>query len=124
MNNIPQISDTEWQVMKVIWTNSPITANQVIGELEGSTKWKPKTIKTLLGRLVKKNALGFYKEGREYYYYSLVSEKECIHAENKSFLKKVYGGAFNVMLASFLEEEKLTAAEINELKKIIEKKLK
>jgi BlaI family penicillinase repressor len=124
MKKIPQISDTEWQVMKVIWSNSPITANQVIEALEGNTNWKPKTVKTLLGRLVKKNALDFYKEGREYYYYHIVSEKECVRAESKSFLEKVYGGAFNVMLTNFLEEENLSTDEINELKKILDKKLK
>ncbi len=124
MSKIPQISDTEWQIMKIIWANSPITANQVIEELEGTTNWKPKTVKTLLSRLVKKKALSFNKEGREYFYYSLVSEKECIRAENKSFLKKVYGGAFNVMLSNLLEEEKLSTDEIKELKDILEKKLK
>ncbi|MDP4181044.1 MAG: BlaI/MecI/CopY family transcriptional regulator [Bacillota bacterium] len=123
MVNVPQISDTEWQVMKVIWAkNSPVTANQVIEALEGSCNWKPKTIKTLLGRLVKKKALSFNKESREYVYYSLISEKECVRAENKSFLSKVYGGAFNIMFASFLEEEKLTLEEISELKKILEDK--
>lgn len=119
---IPQISDTEWQVMKVVWANSPVSANQVIEALEGNINWKPKTIKTLLGRLVKKKALGFYKEGREYIYFSLVTEKECIQAESKSFLKKIYGGAFSVMLANFLEEEKLSKHEINELKKILDEK--
>jgi len=124
MAKVPQISDTEWQVMKVIWAKSPISANQVIESLEGSCNWKPKTIKTLLGRLVKKKVLGFHKESREYMYYSLISEKECVHAENKSFLSKVYDGAFNVMLASFLEDEKLSASEIDQLKKILDEKTK
>ncbi len=124
MTRVPQISDTEWQVMKVIWAKSPISANQVIESLEGSCNWKPKTIKTLLGRLVKKRVLGYHKESREYMYYSLISEKECVHAENRSFLSKVYGGAFNVMLASFLEEKKLSSSEIDELKKILEEKVK
>lgn len=124
MSKVPQISDTEWQVMKIIWVNQPVTANQVIEALEGITNWKPKTVKTLLGRLVKKKALDFNKEGREYYYYSLVSEKECIHAENKSFLQKVYGGALNVMLTNLLEDERLSSDEIKELKDILEKKLK
>jgi BlaI family penicillinase repressor len=124
MTKVPQISDTEWQVMKVVWAKSPISANQVIESLEGSCNWKPKTIKTLLGRLVKKKALGYHKESREYMYYSLISEKECVRAENKSFLSRVYGGAFNVMLASFLEEEKLSSSQIDELRKILEEKNK
>ncbi|MCX7749722.1 MAG: BlaI/MecI/CopY family transcriptional regulator [Clostridia bacterium] len=124
MGKVPQISDTEWQVMKVVWTKSPITANQVVKELESSAKWRPNTVKTLLGRLVRKNALGFCKEGKEYYYYPSVSEKECIREESKSFIQKVYGGALNVMLASFLEEEKLTPEDLKDLKKILDEKIK
>ncbi|MCX7747362.1 MAG: BlaI/MecI/CopY family transcriptional regulator [Clostridia bacterium] len=122
MKQLPQISETEWQVMKVIWTKSPITASLVISQLEESTNWKPKTVKTLLGRLVKKNALGFEKENREYLYYPLVSEQDCVKAENQSFLKRVYDGAFNVMFARFLEEQQLSDKEIDELKRILEEK--
>ena len=56
MTELPQISTTEWQVMKVLWIKAPLTANEVITEIEGVTTWKPKTVKTLLGRLVKKRA--------------------------------------------------------------------
>ena len=44
MKELPQISTTEWQVMKVLWIKAPLTANEVITEIEGVTTWKPKTI--------------------------------------------------------------------------------
>jgi BlaI family penicillinase repressor len=119
MKQIPKISDTEWQVMKVIWAKNPVTASQVIEELSDSTYWKPKTVKTLLGRLVKKKAAGFEKENRTYLYYPLIAEAECIKAESQSFLKRVYNGALGVMLASFLEEQELSPKEIEELKRIL-----
>ncbi len=122
MKQIPQISETEWQVMKVLWSNSPATANQVIENLADSITWKPKTVKTLLGRLVKKKAAGFEKDNRAYLYYPLVTEDECVKAESHSFLKRVYGGALNLMLASFLEAEKLSREDIEELKRILDGK--
>jgi BlaI family penicillinase repressor len=72
MNELPQISNTEWQVMKILWQGAPLTANEVIKQMEGVTSWKPKTVKTLLGRLVKKKAISFHKDGREYVYYPLL----------------------------------------------------
>jgi BlaI family transcriptional regulator, penicillinase repressor len=111
-------------VMKVIWAQSPITANQVFEGLKGLKKWKPNTVKTLISRLVQKKILAFYKEGREYFYYSLVSEEECVRDENKSFLNKIYGGTFSAMLVQFLKDEKLSPEEIKELKTILDEKMK
>lgn len=122
MKQIPKISDTEWQVMKVVWSRWPITANQVIDELAGKTDWKPKTIKTLLGRLVAKKALGFEKENRTYRYFPIVLESECMKAESRSFLKRVYDGALSAMLINFLEEQKLSGEEVEELKRILDQK--
>ncbi len=122
MNRDLNISDSEWHIMKVIWNRSPITANQVIEELEGTIGWKPKTIKTLISRLVRKEALGFTKEGREYYYYSLVNEQQCVYNENRIFLERVYGGEFKEMIKAFLDHQRLSNTEIDELKEILDNK--
>ena len=59
MPQLPQISESEWQVMKAIWAEAPCTANQVVSYLSEITAWQPKTIKTLINRLLKKKVLGF-----------------------------------------------------------------
>ena len=122
MEKIPKISESEWQVMKLLWAKSPSTANKVVKALSPATKWKPKTIKTLLNRLVKKKAVGYEKKGREYHYYPLVAEAECVRAESHSFLRRVYGGATKPMLAAFLENEDLSLEDIKDLKRILNKK--
>ncbi|AJQ26614.1 BlaI/MecI/CopY family transcriptional regulator [Pelosinus fermentans] len=124
MKNLPQISDAEWQIMKILWDRAPLTASDVINKVDGVTSWKPKTVKTLLGRLLKKNAISFHKEGRTYVYYPLVAEDECVKAESQSFLEKVFCGALNVMFAKFLEEQELSREEIAELKRILDQKKK
>lgn len=121
MGDLPKISETEWKVMKIIWNNPYITANEVIDILDDSVAWKPKTVKTLLNRLLNKGAIHFDKEGREYKYYPLISEDECIKEENKSFLDRVYNGAFKTMIVNFIEDQDLTKEDIDELKKILEK---
>ena len=118
---LPKIAKSEWRIMKILWNQSPMTAKQIIKALANSVQWNPKTVKTLLNRLVKKKALGFTKEGRTYNYFPLVSENECANAERQSFLSKVYSGALQPMLAAFLEDGKLSEDEIAELKKILVK---
>lgn len=124
MREIPRISDAEWEVMKILWSQSPSTASQVIEALREKTNWKPKTVKTLLSRLVKKGAIGFEldkKDSRKYHYYPLISEEKQVKAESRSFLDRVYGGSLNVMIANFLEEKELSPDEIDELKAVLEK---
>jgi len=122
MKKLPKISESEWLVMQVLWSKSPLTANQVVEELTKKTKWKPKTIKTLINRLLKKGAIKFQKEGRKYRYYPAVSESKCVRTETRSFLRRVYRGATRPMLAAFLEDAELSIDDVAELKKILEQK--
>ncbi|WP_406542306.1 BlaI/MecI/CopY family transcriptional regulator [Clostridium ljungdahlii] len=119
MANIPKISESEWEVMKVIWNKNPCSANEIIKQLEDSTSWKPKTVKSLISRLLKKNVIGFNEEGRTYYYYPLFDEKECARQESSSFIKRVYNGAAKNMLLNFIEDNKLTEEDLDYLKKIL-----
>jgi len=123
MSEIPKISEAEWEVMKIVWSKtSPCTANEIVDALGGIADWKPNTVKTLITRLVKKRALGYEEERRMYLYYPLVSEDKCIKSETKSFVKRVFGGALKPMLVTFLQEEKLSQDEIEELKRILEER--
>ena len=122
MKTLPKISESEWLVMRVLWSNGALTANEVVKKLTGQTKWKPKTIKTLITRLMKKEAIEFKKEGRKYRYYAAVSEAKCVGAQRRSFVRRVYGGTMKPMLAAFLEDADLSAEDILELKKILEQK--
>jgi BlaI family transcriptional regulator, penicillinase repressor len=122
MKQIPKISEAEWEVMKVVWENSPCTSNQIIDALAQSTDWSPKTIKTLINRLVNKNVLGYKEDGRRYLYYSLIQEDECIKAENQSFLSKVYNGALKSLLVSFIKESDLSKEDIEDLKRILDER--
>jgi len=122
MNRTPRISEAEWEIMKICWDRSPVTAQEIIETLSASDNWHPKTVKTLLNRLVKKRALGFQKEGRAYLYEPLVAEKDCVTAESNSFLDRVFGGSLKPMLTHFVENRRLSPSEIAELKNLIKQK--
>jgi len=108
--------------MRVCWERSPITAQEIIDALTARDDWHPKTVKTLLNRLVKKGALGFEKDGRVYLYHPLVAEKDCVSAESESFLERVFGGSLKPMLAHFVESRTLSPEEIAEIKRLLKEK--
>ncbi len=82
MEKLPKISESEWLVMQVLWSKGPLTANEVVEQLAKKTKWNPRTVKTLINRLLKKGALNFQKQGRQYRYFAAVSESKCVRKEN------------------------------------------
>jgi len=124
MKGKPEISEAEYQVMKVIWAAGiPISTNEVVEKLETSTAWKPKTIHTLLSRLVKKGALQYEKDSRVFVYTPLVKESEILSIENDNFLNRFYDGALNSMVVNLIEQDKLTDDDIVMLKNILDSKL-
>lgn len=121
MKFVPRISDTEWEIMRVIWLKHPLTANEVIEHLAaGGSGWHPKTARTLLARLVQKGALGYEARGRTYVYSPLVSEEDCVATASESFLDRVFGGSLKPMLAHFVERQKLTRKDLEELEKLLD----
>jgi BlaI family transcriptional regulator, penicillinase repressor len=120
--SVPPITEAEWTVMRVVWRRAPVTANQVVGELQGRVDWKPKTIQTLLRRLVDKRALGFEKRRREYLFRPLVDAPACEHAAARSFLDRFFGGQVAPFLARLVESERLSQSEISRLKRILDGK--
>lgn len=115
----PSISDAEWTVMREFWSRGETTSSEVIAALGKTQEWKPPTIMTLITRLVKKGALGFERQGREYLYRPLVDEEHCAHAVSKSLVDRVFGGRVAPMLACFLDRQKLTKKDIAELRELL-----
>ena len=123
MDKVPEISEAEHQVMKVIWNDNPITAMEIIKELKKITDWKPNTIKTFINRLLKKGAVGYEKSGKEYNYYPLIEEADFVKSESRLFLKRIFNGSLKPMLVTMVENEDLTLEDIEDLKsRILEKK--
>jgi BlaI family penicillinase repressor len=122
MNKTPKITESEWEIMKVIWKSNQITAEQITLQLPDEIKWSEQTVRTFINRLLKKGAIGFEKSGRTYQYFPLASEKESVRAESQSFLKRVFNGAADLMVTNFLEEVHLSEKEIEHLQKILMEK--
>ena len=118
-SKLPQISEAEFEVMKVIWKDAPISTNEVTEKLTQTTDWSPKTIQTMLKRLVTKKALTYEKQSRVFVYTPLVPETEYIRQESNSFLNKYYNGNIVSMLTSYLEDDKLSKTELDTLRHLL-----
>lgn len=124
MKSLPQISEAEFEVMKIVWKYAPISTNEITDRLLQTTTWSPKTIQTLIKRLVTKGALSYEKQSRVFVYTPLVEESEYIGQESSSFLKRFYDGDITAMLSAYIENNKLSETEIEQLRSLLSKKSK
>lgn len=121
MKALPQISEAEFEVMKIVWKYAPISTNDITERLVKTTTWSPKTIQTLIKRLVAKGVLTYEKQSRVFVYTPLVEESEYIGQESNSFLKRFYNGNITSMLSAYIDNNKLTETEIDSLRALLSK---
>ncbi|HYI08754.1 MAG TPA: BlaI/MecI/CopY family transcriptional regulator [Thermoanaerobaculia bacterium] len=122
MAKTPPITDAEWEVMNVLWEGAPLSASEVSDALTQKTQWHPKTVKTLLGRLVRKGVLGYRTDGNRYVYSPAIPRQSYVREESATFLERVFGGETAPMLVHFVRTTRLTSDEIDELRRILDEK--
>lgn len=119
MTKLPQISEAEFEVMKIIWKYAPVSTNEVTEKLTKTTDWSPKTIQTMLKRLVNKKAITYEKHSRVFVYTPLVQEKEYIQQESSTFLNRFYNGNLVSMVSSNLKDEHLSETDLTALRRLL-----
>ena len=119
MNKLPQISEAEFEVMKIVWKYVPISTNEITEKLLQTTSWSPKTIQTLIKRLVTKGVLTYEKQSRVFVYTPTVKENEYINQESNSFLNRYYDGDITAMVSAYVENDRLSEAELDTLRALL-----
>lgn len=124
MAALPQISEAEFEVMKIVWKYAPVSTNEITEKLMQTSSWSPKTIQTLIKRLVNKGALTYEKRSRVFVYTPLVGEHEYVTQERDSFLQRFFNGDVSAMLNTFIEDDKLSVEDIDDLRALLAGKSK
>ena len=116
------ITDAEWDVMQVVWSQGRVSAADVISELAELKGWNHRTVRTLLSRLVDKEILAFEAQGNRYLYKARVTRQRCVRSEGRSFVNKIFGGDVKSMLLHFVDDSDLDAEDIKKLREALNSK--
>lgn len=114
-----QISEAESQVMEVLWSGSPRTAEDVVAALSDQQAWQVATIKTLLNRLLRKGAVRADKDGRRFLYSPLLTRDQWLGTESGSMVQRLFGGRIAPLVAHFGQHGKLSADDLEDLKRLV-----
>ena len=118
----PSLSPAEWEVMKVLWDDGPLAARDVFSRLPDQRGWAYKTVKTLLSRLVAKEAVAYDQIGNSYLYRSAVDRESVTKQEVRTVFQKMVSEAFAPVLMQFIEAADLSDEDIKQLKRQLDDK--
>ena len=114
-----RISDAEHAVMEALWRESPRTAADISNEIGDQRGWSLATVKTLLGRLVSKQAIAAEPDGRRFLYRPLVERADYVGGESRRLVDRLFGGRAAPLLLHLVEAEALSEADIDEIERLI-----
>lgn len=114
-----RISQSELDVMDVLWAESPLAASDVAQALEVSKDWNIRTVKTLLARLVEKGALSTEVDGRRYLYAPLISKDSYAASATRRLSERLFGGRAAPLVAHLAKGDGLSETDIADLEALI-----
>ena len=114
-----KISEAELVVMEALWEQSPQTANDVADRVATTRDWSIQTVKTLLSRLMGKDAIAAQQDGRRFLYRPLVRRDDYVASESGRLVNRLFGGRVSPLVAQLAQQDQLTADDIAELEEIL-----
>ena len=114
-----RISGAESQVMEALWTEEPLTAEEIVQKVGPANGWGEATVKTLINRLLKKKALASERTGGRALYRPIVSREEYVDGESQGLLDRLFGGQIAPLVAHYARHRDLSPDELARLKTLI-----
>lgn len=113
-----RLPDSEFQIMKILWKNTPpVTTSVIMSQLSPEKQWKIATVISFLTRLTEKGFVKSDKKGKERLYYPLITKQEYLDFETKNFMKQYHNNSFFSFVNTFYGGEKVDSKELDNLLK-------
>jgi predicted transcriptional regulator len=114
-----RISEAEHAVMEALWTRAPMTATEVAEVVGDSRGWSLPTVKTLLSRLVTKQAVATAPDGKRFLYSPVLVRGDFLGGESRRLVDRLFGGSAAGLFAQLAEAEALSAADLAEIEALL-----
>ena len=116
-----RLSEAEWDVMEVLWSSAqPLTATDIDEALgKGNRDWSLATVKSLLSRLLAKQAVTPAKDGRRFLYSPVIERGACVARESRRLIDRLFGGRLSPLIAQLADDEPLDADDVAEIERLL-----
>ena len=117
--SLPELTESEWAVIKAVWSLEPCPAPTVQEHLAGQRDWSVSTVRTVMERMAAKGLLTSEKLRNLTLYRSAVSRQQAQLGELRYALKNAFDGALTPMVQCLLESERLDSGQLDQLEALI-----
>lgn len=115
-----RISTAESQVMEALWRREPLTAEDIFAEIGQAQGWAEGTVKTLINRLLTKQAVAAERDGRRYLYRPLLRREDYVETESQGLLDRLFDGRLAPLVSHFSERRRLSPEDVAQLRRLIQ----
>ena len=119
MDQNERITEAEHAVMEVLWEKSPLSATEVCEAVCEARGWSLATVKTLLSRLVSKQAIATEPDGRRFLYTPLIARAAYVGGESRRLVERLFGGKPATLFAHLAEQEALSEEDLSEIEALL-----
>jgi predicted transcriptional regulator len=114
-----RISAAESLIMEALWRQSPMSAEDIVAEVGPAQNWADKTVRTLINRLLTKEAVSAARDGRRYLYSPAIERADYVQSESRGLVDRLFDGKLAPLVSHFAETNQLSADDIAELKRLL-----
>ena len=114
-----RITDAEHAVMEALWDNPASSAQDIFEQVGTSRDWSLATVKTLLSRLVQKQAIAARPDGRRFLYTPMIERADYVGGESRRLVDKLFGGRAASLVAHLAQSEALSDDDLAEIEELL-----
>jgi predicted transcriptional regulator len=122
--SLDNLGELQSAVMNVVWDLGEATVGQVRDQLAADKELAYTTVLSVLQKLEKAGWLKHKSDGRTYIYMPRRSRSDANRSALRQFTERMFAGDPLVLFEHLLDDERLTSAELAELKKMLERRRK
>lgn len=113
-----RISEAEHAVMEALWARAPLSATEVADEV-ADRGWSLPTVKTLLSRLVAKQAVRTEPDGKRFLYSPAIARAHYVGGELRRLVERLFGGSAAGLFAHLAEAEALSPTDLDQIEALL-----
>lgn len=120
MPELKKLPDSELEIMLILWeADSSVTSNYIQERLKKKKNWAAPTVLGFLTRLQEKGFVSITRDGRSNIYTPLISKKDYLENESKTFFNKLCGRSLKTFVTSLYNCQAIDHKDLIELKEFI-----
>ncbi len=113
----PKIFESEYRFCLILWEHEPVKSTELARLCREQLGWSKTTTYTVIKRLSERGVV----QNENTIVHSLISKEEAQMSELDELVEKKFEGSLPAFIAAFARRQELSDAEIEEIRRIIEK---